>query len=384
MKKTNPLWLLTLLVMLPQFVETIYSPVLPMVQEQFRVKEDSATLTISLYFVAFALGVAFWGVQCDRIGRKKTLEYGLITYGIGTFAAIFAPYFIILLGARMISAFGIAVGSIATQTILRDMYDKSSINKVFSWIGIGLSVSPVIGMTAGSVLASFTGHQGVFIVLCFLAVVFYMLSVKRISETNHSEKEMNIHTILNLLKRMAKDREIIRSCLLIMSFNVLLFSYYSLAPFIFKENHYSSYAFGYSSIVLAGGTFAGAKLNRFLLLRNTDPNILIKTGVLGAFISSFFVWILLRYGIAFLVPYFFIVTAFSITIPNILSTALIRYKDETGSAGALFGLIYYTLIGVGLVSIGYLQNLGISCLIFSGIGVGALCMRYQKEIKSIT
>ena len=79
MKKTNPLWLLTLLVMLPQFVETIYSPVLPSVQEYFGVKEESATLTISLYFIAFALGVAFWGIQCDRIGRKKSLQYGLIT-----------------------------------------------------------------------------------------------------------------------------------------------------------------------------------------------------------------------------------------------------------------------------------------------------------------
>ncbi|WP_276835988.1 MFS transporter, partial [Chryseobacterium cucumeris] len=75
MKKTNPIWLLTLLVMLPQFVETIYSPVLPMVQEKFGMNEESVTLTISLYFIAFALGVAFWGIQCDRIGRKKSMEY---------------------------------------------------------------------------------------------------------------------------------------------------------------------------------------------------------------------------------------------------------------------------------------------------------------------
>ena len=178
MKKTNPLWLLTLLVMLPQFVETIYSPVLPMVQEQFGVKEESATLTISLYFIAFALGVAFWGIQCDRIGRKKALEYGLITYGIGTLAAVFAPDFILLLAARVISAFGIAVGSIVTQTILRDMYDKDSISKVFSWIGIGLSISPVIGMITGSALATTAGSKGVFITLYLLAILFYLLSKK--------------------------------------------------------------------------------------------------------------------------------------------------------------------------------------------------------------
>lgn len=379
MKKTNPLWLLTVLVMLPQFVETIYSPVLPMVQEKFGVNEKSTTLTISLYFIAFALGVAFWGVQCDRIGRKKSLEYGLITYGIGTFAAIFAPSFMILLTARIVSAFGISVGSIVTQTILRDTYDKDHISKVFSWIGIGLSISPIIGMSTGSVLASSAGHQGVFITLYLIAVVFYILSRRNVSETHHSRKEINLQFLFGLLKRMLRDRDIIKCCLLVMSFNVLLFSYYSLAPFIFKEQQYSPYVFGYSSIILAAGTFVGAKLNRFLLLRNIAPNILVIASVVGSFVASAFVWILSGCGIYFLIPYFFIVMAFSMAIPNILSTALIHYKNETGSAGALLGLIYYVLIGSGLVSIGFIQNLGISCLIFSGIGVITLLAFKSKE-----
>ncbi|MGI9582119.1 multidrug effflux MFS transporter [Chryseobacterium sp. RRHN12] len=378
MKKTNPIWLLTLLVMLPQFAETIYSPVLPMVQNHFGINEESATLTISLYFIAFALGVAFWGVQCDRIGRKKSLEYGLITYGAGTLAAIFAPDFITLLGARIISAFGIAVGSIATQTILRDTFDKDNISKVFSWIGIGLSISPVIGMVTGSILAFFGGHQGIFITLCILGILFLLLSRQKISETHRSKKSINIKTLINLLKRMLRDQSIIKCCLLIMSFNVLLFSYYSLAPFIFKENHYSSYTFGYSSIILAGGTFAGAKLNRFLLLKNIQPDYLVKVSTFSAFIASVFVWILINTGICFLIPYFLIVMAFSIAIPNILSTALINYKNETGTAGALLGLIYYILIGSGLISIGFIQNLGISCVLFSGIGVCTLLFFKNK------
>lgn len=379
MKKTNPLWLLILLVMLPQFAETIYSPVLPMIQEQFGVKEESATLTISLYFIAFALGVAFWGVQCDRIGRKRSLEYGLLTYGIGTLTAVFAPSFMILLAARIISAFGISVGSIVTQTILRDTYDKNNISKVFSWIGIGLSISPVVGMITGSVLVSTSGHHGVFITLCLLAVLFFIFSRNKISETNHSRRKINIRTLADLLRRMLHDHEIIRCCLLIMSFNVLLFSYYSLAPFIFQEHHYSSYVFGYSSTVLAGGTFAGAKLNRYLLLKNIQPQYLVKSATYSAFVAAIFVWILIRKDIYFLIPYFFIVMAFSIAIPNILSTALIRYKNETGSAGALLGLIYYILIGSGLVSMGYIQNLGISCVVFSGIGVCTLWIFEKRK-----
>ncbi|WP_288435452.1 MFS transporter [uncultured Chryseobacterium sp.] len=379
MKKTNPIWLLTLLVMLPQFVETMYSPVLPMVQEKFGVKEESVTLTISLYFIAFALGVAFWGIQCDRIGRKKSLEYGLITYGIGALAAIFAPDFIVFLAARIISAFGISVGSIVTQTILRDSFDKDNLSKVFSWVGIGLSISPIVGMITGSVVVSSAGHQGVFLTLSVLAILFFILSRQKIAETHHSVKEINISTLAGLFKRMIQDRGIIKCCLLIMSFNVLLFSYYSLAPFIFKEHHYPAYAFGYSSIVMAGGTFAGAKLNRYMLFRNVQPEFLVKISIITAFAASVFVWILGNKGIYFLLPYFFIVMAFSTAIPNILSTALINYKNETGSAGALLGLIYYILIGSGLISIGFIQHLGISCVLFSGIGVFTILFLENKK-----
>lgn len=248
------------------------------------------------------------------------------------------------------------------------MYDKESISKVFSWIGIGLSISPVIGMITGSALATTAGYKGVFITLYLLAILFYLLSRKKVSETHLPGKETNIGTLWNLLKRMLCDHEIIRCCLLIMSFNVLLFSYYSLAPFLFKEQQYSSYAFGYSSIILAAGTFAGAKLNRYLLLNNVQSKTLVRVSTWAAFIASVFVWVLSGREIYFLIPYFFIVMAFSIAIPNILSTALIRYKNETGSAGALLGLIYYVLIGAGLISIGFIRNLGISCMIFQQQG----------------
>lgn len=378
MKKTNPIGLLMLLLMLPQFVETIYSPVLPSVQQHFHIKEESVALTISLYFIAFALGVAFWGIQCDRIGRKKSLEYGLMTYAIGSFIAIFAPNFIILLISRILSAFGIAVGSIVTQTILRDTYDQTQIAKVFSWIGIGLSISPVIGMITGSIFASSTGYWGVFCIVFILAVLFLILSKLKISETHHAGRKIDFKSLAHLSKRMLSDVEIIKSCLLIMGFNVMLFSYYSLAPFIFKQNGFTSYEFGYSSIILAAGTFTGAHINRFLLQKNIPSLTLVRLGVYISFTASIFIWIV-GDRMLFLIPFCFIVMAFGISIPNILSTVLIRYNNEKGSAGAVLGLIYYTLIGAGLVAVGFIQQLGISCLIFSGIGMFVILTMKRNE-----
>ena len=81
--------------------------------------------------------------------------YGLLSYSTGSDpGSHLLESFEILLLARIISAFGIAVGSVVTQTILRDLYDKEQIGKAFSFVGIGLSISPVIGMLTGSAISS--------------------------------------------------------------------------------------------------------------------------------------------------------------------------------------------------------------------------------------
>ena len=368
MKKTNPLWLLILLVMFPQFVETIYSPALPLIARQFDVNEETAVLTISLYFIAFASGIIFWGIQSDRIGRKKSMIYGLLTYSIGAILAIEARNFQILLLARIISAFGIAVGSVVTQTILRDLYTKEQIGKAFSLVGIGLSISPVIGMLAGSIVASNIGYMGIFSLLFILAILLIFLARKNLNETIIPNRNINLKSTSLLLKRMLKDVFIWRDSILVMGFNVLLFSYYSLAPFIFKKEGFTSTEFGYSGFVLALGTFSGAMINKYLIKKGYHPETLIRTGTIMAFIAALLVYISGAH-IWFLAPFCLIVTAYGIAIPNILSMALLRYKNETGSAGAVFGLIYYVLIGSGLIITGFIQHLSISLLLFSGISL---------------
>lgn len=69
----------------------------------------------------------------------------------------------------------------------------------------------------------------------------------------------------------------------------------------------------------------------------------------------------------FLLPVLMVVASFGVAIPNILSQALGAYKTAVGSAGALFGLLYYILIGIGLYSSSLLPHFGWVVLLFSGI-----------------
>ena len=129
--KLPPRWLVVGLMMFPQMVETLYSPVLTQIASQFGVSEGQASQTLSVYFLAFAVGVVCWGRLCDLVGRRPAMLAGLFTYGVGTLLALLASEFETLLLARVVSAFGAAVGSVVTQTMLRDSYQGSDLARVF-------------------------------------------------------------------------------------------------------------------------------------------------------------------------------------------------------------------------------------------------------------
>ncbi len=239
-----PLWLLTLLIMFPQLVETIYSPALPGIATSYHVSSERAAQTLSVYFIAFAIGVAMWGWLSDCIGRRWAMLAGLICYGSGCALAVVATDFSVLLLARMISAIGAAAGSVVVQTMLRDTYESTALSRVFSVMGAALALSPVFGLLSGGWLVSLDGHTGVFTALVLLALLLLLLTATMLPETR-PENTLR-PSLAALLSRMMRDRELWKNTMLVALLNTMLFSYYSLAPFLFGQLGWSSRAFGWT------------------------------------------------------------------------------------------------------------------------------------------
>ncbi|MCD6656687.1 multidrug efflux MFS transporter EmrD-3 [Vibrio cholerae] len=370
--KTKPsLWLMVIMLMFPQIVETIYSPVLGSIARSFSVSDAQAAQTLSVYFLAFALGVVIWGVLADKWGRRPTMLVGLLIYGSATFIAMQTDSFTILILARVFSAFGIAVGSVVTQTILRDVFSGHELRKVFSLMGIGISISPVLGMLLGGQLAFAGGHQLVFLALFFIALVLFVYNLCQLPETQQVKPKIALGY---LVARMFKDRQVLLSALLVALYNVALFSYYQLGAFIFSDLGLDAEQFGYSGIALGLGSLIGSFLNKTLLAKQVPQRALLLLAALLLIMGTIGVSLTLD-SIGFVAAMILVVIAYGMAIPNILSTALVEYKSQAGSAGALFGLLYYLLIGSGLALTGLVQHLGVVLLMCAGITLLATLAR---------
>ncbi|MBD2784687.1 MFS transporter [Xenorhabdus sp. DI] len=380
--QTKPsLWLAIALMMFPQIVETIYSPALTNIANGFSVSSEQAAQTLSLYFFAFALGVVVWGRLCDLIGRRPTIIIGLSLYSLASLLALLTQQFWLLLVARMLSAFGAAVGSVGTQTIMRDTYRGEELARVFSIMGIALAASPAIGMFSGSLLNAFAGYQAVFAGLAILAVILTSWSIVKLPETrpNNVTKVALFSTAIMMLKDIA----IWRNAFLIAFFNICLFSYYQLAPFRFEQFGLSPELFGYTGLLLTFGVGLGSLLNKYLLKQSWISTKLVTLASLMSLLSGIGVY-LLENSWFFIFPMSGIVIAYGLAIPNILASALIHYSDRLGTAGALFGLFYYLLLGLGLALAGWSQALG-SVLVCCGsimLVLSLLPIKFPQKSKS--
>ena len=354
--KRPPLWLLTLLIMFPQLVETIYSPALPDIARAFQVSSERAAQTLSVYFVAFAIGVALWGWLSDSIGRRPAMMAGLLCYGTGCAMALFATQFSVLLLARMIAAVGAAAGSVVVQTMLRDSYESTALARIFSAMGAALAISPVFGLVSGGWLVSLYGHGGMFVALATTSLVLLMLTAFLLPETRSENTSGS--RFRGLIYRMAGDGRLWQHAMLVALLNTMLFSYYSLAPFLFGQLGWSPRAFGWTGILLAFASLSGSLWNRKLLSSGLSSERLVKYACALALLSGVIAWGL-QQSAWILVPVAGVVVAYVIAIPNVLSQALSHYREQAGAAGALFGLVYYLLLGMMLGLAGIVQQLGL-------------------------
>ena len=376
MNNRNLLPLAIALLMFPQIAQTLYSPALGDIGRVFEVSPEAAAQTLSVYFLAFAVGVVVWGRLCDRIGRRPVMLVGLAIYAVATVIALRVSSFNGLLLAQGVAAFGAAVGSVVTQTLLRDRFKGAELAQVFSLVGIALAASPAIGLFSGASLVEAFGYRGVLIALVLIAATLWLWSCYALPETRPQQTP---HVcVWETLARMLRDVGIWRSALWIAAFNVALFSYYSLGPFIFQRLNLDATWFGYSGVILALGSGFGAWANRRLLQAGFAAMQLIRLAAVTGLLGGIGVWWLQDSG-AFVLPMLLIVLAFGMAIPNILGLALVNYSDRLGTAGALLGLIYYLLIGAGMMLAGWSQALGETLIACSAVAL-LLTIRATKAI----
>lgn len=351
------LLLIIVLVGFPQISESIFTPVLPKLSSNLHVSAATSQLTMSIYFVAFAIGVLFWGQLSDYLGRRKTMLFGIIVYLIGNIILLISPVFKGILVARFIQAFGASVGSVVTQTIMRESFSGKTGAKVFSKTGAAMSLAPALGPLIGGVVQTYLGYRNVFSTLIVMSIAIYLYSYYRLPETMDNSKIVKSSLISTSIK-LIKDPTIWSYAILIGGINGILFGYYSEAPFIFiKHFGFTSIQYGSLGLILAAASLLGAFLVNFLI-NYLKAETIALSGLVFSLLSSIILLIVLRLDSAILliIGLFLVFLGLNTTLPITLNIALKGYESIIGSASGLFSFGYYLIVSLLTYVISLMHN----------------------------
>lgn len=365
--KMPPLWLLVLIVGLPQLSETIYTPALPDVARMLGVAHSLVEYTLTIYLLGFAIGTLFWGKLSDRYGRKPALLSGLSIYVFGCIGCFYSLSFKALMINRFIQAFGGSTGSVLGQVICRDVFSGSARGKVFSIIGSALAFSPAIGPVIGGLIAQSWQWPALFAVLAVVGLLVIFFTIIQLPET-YTPTPFSLKTVQKTAYLMVRDPKVLAAGFLVAACNGISFSYFAEGPFyLITVLGLSPFLYGLSFILFALAGMLGSYASKRAHDYNLSSYIIMQKGtalVVGG-ASIFMVGILLltatvahAFSIIMLTlaSMACIMTGIGMIIPNILSLALEEYRATLGTASSLFGFYYYCFISLFTLAMGLLHN----------------------------
>lgn len=360
------IWLIVLIVGLPQLSETVYTPSLPAIAHALSTSDSMVEYTLTIYLFGFAIGTLIWGMLSDGWGRKPCVLVGLFIFMLGCGGCYFSTSITALMTSRFTQAFGGSIGSVLGQAICRDAFHGSALGKVYSLTGSALAFFPAIGPVIGGFIAEHFGWPNIFLFLLGFSILLSLIVCFRLPETHHSRDRTSI-TLGEVALSLLQDKKVMGFGMIVAACNGISFSYFAEGSFYLIELlGLSPEQYGFSFIGIAASSMVGGLISRKLHDRHTSETIMgyglriifAGGGIFTGFIlfHTFFpmppIWFIGNTILFQMILMFGICMATS----NALASALVEYKQCIGTASSLFGFFYYCLVSLFTLGMGILHD----------------------------
>ena len=336
---------------LTPFSIDLYLSAFPAIASDLGTTVSRVSLTISLYFIGFAIGQILYGPFLDRYGRKPPIYIGLGVYIAANLGCYASTTFEALLAFRLISALGGSAAAVGAMTMVRDLFKGKEVSRVFSMLMLVLSVSPLLAPSIGSLVVETTGWRALFAFLIVLAlvdvVILWKLPRHYIPDPT---VRIRIVPILKVFGQILAQRQF-RTYVFASALSFAgLFVYVAASPGVFMNGFgVTPRNFGFVFAFMTAGIILGGQLNRILIRHYESDQLLSWALSLQSIVAfAFFAWSA-TVGCPFvptMVFMFLILFGCGIISPNGSALAIAPFDKNIGSASSLFGFIE---LGTGAV-----------------------------------
>lgn len=245
----------------------IILPSFPSLAGEFGVESRELGVTLSSFFMAFALGQLVVGPLSDRYGRRQLVLGGMVIFMAGTAVCMFAGSLDVLILGRVIQGLGVCAASVLSRAIARDLFDGEELARALSLVMIAMAAAPGFSPLLGSTLDWAFGWRATFAFVAVAAVVLSAGYFFGMGET-HPVDRRAAHTVGSVAKaygKLAVDGKFILPALAVSLVIGGLYALFGASPAILVEGMGLSgmqlgLYFAGTVFVVFGAGFAAPKL----------------------------------------------------------------------------------------------------------------------------
>jgi len=331
----------------------LYTPALPALVEAFETSDAAVKLTLTAYFVGFALAQLICGPLTDAFGRKRSTQAFLSLYLVSSILATFAPTVEFMVFARALQGIGAAIGIAVARAMVRDQFTGQASARIMNTIAMMLALGPAVSPTIGGFVLELFGWQEVFWCMIIYggllaaAVTLFQVETNPNPGLHHLKPRQLAANYVSLFK----DPRFLAPSLLIGCGLGNLYALATVLPFVLMNDvGLTPSQFGLTMILQSGSFIAGTILTG-RLLKVMDARKLVPYGMACWVVASALMCSLTLTVppsiLTVMGPVALFVFGLALVLPASFTESMAPFPQIAGAASSLVGFMQF---GGGIVA----------------------------------
>ena len=183
-------WLMAALTMLGPFSIDTYLPAFPAMEAALPATEVQMQLTLTVYFIGFAIVSLFHGAISDAVGRKPVIVGTLCVHAAASIGCALSGSIESLLAFRALQGCFAGAGFVVGRAVVRDIFAGDEAQRQLSRIQMLFAAAPIIAPILGGWMVAHLAWPSIFWFLGAFAVMLTVWSVLGLPESHPPEHRL--------------------------------------------------------------------------------------------------------------------------------------------------------------------------------------------------
>ncbi|WP_369753802.1 multidrug effflux MFS transporter [Flavobacterium sp. WC2409] len=318
----------------------------------------NVSMTLSSYFIGISAGQLLYGPLLDRFGRKKPLFIGLLVYILASLGCVYVTNIDTFIGLRFIQAIGSCAATVASVSMVRDLFPVKDIPKVFSLLMLVVGLSPMLAPTIGGYVTAYYSWHTVFFILMCMGILILLASQIGLPNTYEPDTSISLKPkpiITNFISIVKEPQFYTYAFTGAIAFSGL-FTYVAASPILFMDIfNVDAKTYGWIFAFMSLSFIGASQLNSLLLRKFSSEQMIFGALITQSIISVVFLLLAINglLGLYTTIAMLFLFLAcLGISNPNTAGLTLAPFSRNAGSASALMGAIQLGLGALASFAVG--------------------------------